>query len=191
MKISANVATKLPEFWRWFITGTGGRAGYRRIVNRWLLVHIAIGLVLAFSISASIVDVASRALLPLMAILIGITFSWAGNAHALLQSNEIIKLATKRLGGIAEYIFTFQLCILVILVTMALWVAPFLELPYLLDSVLRRESFDVLSSAVLYGLLSLAIRTSWHAVLGANMLLLARVQLMQPPDEKDHTETES
>lgn len=172
------MASSLPGFWCWFLAGAGGRAGYRRLVNRWLVLHVVVGAALATLVDLRVEDVAEKALIPLLAILVGLTFSWAGNAHALLQSDEIIELANNRDGGIAEYIFTFQLCILVILVTIACWVIPSLQLPYLLKWLVPQSRFDRVAACVLYALVSLAVRTSWQAVLGANMLLLSRVRML-------------
>lgn len=172
------MVSKLPEFWLWFLRGSGGRPGFRRLVNRWLWLHLLVGVVLASAVDLSIDQVAEKALMPLLAILVGLTFSWAGNAHALLQSSEIIELAKNRAGGLAEYIFTFQLCILVILVTIGCWVLPSLKLPYFMRGVIAQQRFDWVAAVGMYALLSLAVRTSWHAVLGANMLLLSKARLL-------------
>lgn len=105
----------------------------------------------------------------------GLTFPWAGNAHALMQSQEIVEYAKKKAGGMPDYVFTFQLCILVNVVTICLWAIPTLEIPYPFSSTKMQGALDWTSKAMLFGLTSLAIRTGWHAVLGANMLLLMRV----------------
>lgn len=167
----------LPTFWKWFYQGAGGRPGFRRLINGWLLFHVGIAVVLTELISAPVAVVAEKTLLPVMAIFVGLTFSWAGNAHALLQSDEIIDLAKNRKGGIAEYVFTFQLSILVLLVAIGLWVLPSLQLPYVLESVGGRREAELLGEIILYAVLSISLRTSWQAVLGANMLLLVRAEL--------------
>lgn len=174
MKTSVTVTNKIPTFWRWFWQGYGARPGYRRVLNSWLFLHVIVGILCATQINVSLAEVAVKALLPLMAIFVGLTFSWAGNAHALLQSEEIVAISRNRAGGISEYIFTFQLCILIILISVGFWVLPSLNLSYhFVDS--SYITFNMLSSVFLYALLSLAFRTSWQAVLGANMLLLMRV----------------
>lgn len=137
-----------------------------------------VGILSALLIRSDLAGIAQIALLPLMAIFVGLTFSWAGNAHALLQSPEIIKFASFRNGGVAEYIFTFQLSILVILVTVLLWIIPVLRVHYLLSGWIPLSYFNFAASILLYSLLSLSFRTSWQAVLGANMLLLVRSRMM-------------
>lgn len=189
MKKFARVISSLPKFWDWFLRGTGAKAGYRRVIDRWLLLHALIGLLGARFIRADLIDIAEAALLPLMAIFVGLTFSWAGNANSLLQSSEVVAFSKKRVGGVAEYIFTFQLSILVILVSVVCWIVPSLELPFLLGSYLSLPDFNAFAASVLYALLSLSFRTCWQAVLGANMLLLVKARLMDeaqsdPPDEK-------
>jgi hypothetical protein len=160
----------------WFLKGTGERAGLRRLFDGWLIVHIAIGTALSYFVQRPIGDIAEKALIPMMAIFVGLTFSWAGNAHALLQSKEIIKLGENRPGGVFEYVYTFQLCILVMLLTIVAWVVPLLNLPFLLGNFVTLDIFNKGASAFLFSLISIALRTSWQAVLGANMLLLIRVQ---------------
>lgn len=132
---------------------------------------------MAALVTVRLVDVAEKALLPLMAIFVGLTFSWAGNAHALLQSREVLAVASERKGGIFEYVYTFQLCILIILSVVVIWVIPLLGLPYLVPKDFGFITFNFLTKCLLYGSLSLAFRCSWQAVLGANMLLLIRARL--------------
>jgi hypothetical protein len=165
----------VPTFWRWFGVGSGGVPGFRRLLNVWLLLHLLIGSVAATLINTELHELAQDALLPLLAILVGLTFSWAGNAHALMQSEEIVEYAKKKAGGMPDYVFTFQLCILINVVTICLWAIPTLNIPYPLSSAEVQSVLDWASKAMLFALTSLAIRTGWHAVLGANMLLLMRV----------------
>lgn len=172
-----HVARQLPGFWTWFFRGHNGRSGMRRLLDRWALLHVFVGYGLSALILLPIQEVSEKALLPLMAIFVGLSFSWAGNAHALLQSDEIVRHASKRPGGIFEFVYTFQLCILVMLVVITAWVIASLDLPYRFTSILSGEHFNVGAKIFLYTSLSLAIRTSWEAVLGANMLLLIRAEV--------------
>jgi hypothetical protein len=143
-----------------------------------VFLHILVGALGASLIHRELADVAQATLLPLMAIFVGLTFSWAGNAHSLLQSNEVIALSRTRMGGIAEYIFAFQLSILVILLAVLGWIIPSLKLRFILDGTFQVADFNFLAAVLLYAMLSLSFRTSWQAVLGANMLLLIRARLL-------------
>lgn len=155
-----------------------------------MFLHVLVGVLGASFINRELADVAQATLLPLMAIFVGLTFSWAGNSHSLLQSNEVIALSRTRSGGIAEYIFTFQLSILVILAAVLFWIIPSLKLRFILDGTFRVGDFNFLAAVLLYAILSLSFRTSWQAVLGANMLLLIRARLLDeslplPPSENE------
>ncbi len=168
------MTNRLPTFWKWFLSGLGGRPGYVRLLGWFALVHLAIGLAAACLVQENLKEVATLALFPLIGIFVGLTFSWAGNAHALMQSKELITLAKHRAGGVAEYVFTFQLCVLVVLVVITAWVLPLLKLTYLLSDLMDLQRFNFCASVLLYALISLSFRTSWQAVLGANMLLISR-----------------
>lgn len=174
------VNDRLPTFWEWFFKGTGEAPGYARVANRWLIFHFAVGAFLSWIVPLSPATIAEKVLIPLLGIFIGLTFSWAGNAHSLLQSKEVKRLSENRKGGISEYVFTFQLCILVLLLTVTCWVIPgaSIEYPFARGFVLINWALTV----GLFSLLSLSLRTSWQAVLGANMLLLARVQMLGSKD---------
>ena len=112
---------QLISYWEWLFRGSGGRPGYRRILDKWLLLHIPVGIVLSFLISIDLQACANTVLLPLAGILIGLSFAWAGNANALLQTEEIEKLSEYHKGGFVEYVFIYQTAILMILVTLVLW----------------------------------------------------------------------
>ena len=165
------MSEKLLTFWMWFLRGSGSKPGYRRVINSWLIFHFIIGLIVNFVILLNVSDVAKSALLPMLAVFIGLTFSWAGNAHSLLQSSEIIEKANENPGGIYEYVYTFQLCILIMLITIALWTSAMLEPKALINDNYLNE-FNFFATVFLYAFASLSLRTCWHAVVGTNMLLL-------------------
>lgn len=169
-------ASSRPElsFWRWLTRGTGAGAGLRRLVDAWLPFHFVVGGVIAQLVSLTIREAANAVLLPLAGILIGLTFAWAGNAQALLQASEIEDLSEKRKGGFEEYVFTFQLAVLILLATLVAWGLGGL-------GVFERQCFWPCSStpyfvakALLFALASLALRECWHVVVGAQVLLLVR-----------------
>jgi hypothetical protein len=148
------------------------------LVDGWLFFHFFVGALIGVAAGASLPEVAKDGLIPVLAIFVGLTFSWAGNAHALLQSEEIIRFAEGNAAGISEYVHVFQLCILVVLFTAFVWLIPSLEIPYLLPGS-TRATFDALSSWFLFSLLSLAVRTSWQTVLGTNLLLVTRALMIR------------
>lgn len=175
--MEARESRKTPRFWPWFFTGGGAEPGWRRLCNTWLILHGAVGTALALIVPMTITQASSAVLLPLAGVLIGLSFAWAGNAIALIQSPEIRQLAVRVRGGVETYVFTFQLAILSIIVTMCLWGLAGL-------GVFDRECLlscpKWLYSAVaatLYTLASVTIRECWHVVLGVQMLLLAQMRI--------------
>src|SRR5690349_15998442 len=104
------VATRkgLPRFWRWFFRGTEGKPGWLKYRNRWLIVHVAVGAMMALVLPGSLADAAKSVLLPLVGIFVGMSFAWVGNAQAIIQTAEIDRLAKEQGGGIENYVFTFQ-----------------------------------------------------------------------------------
>ncbi len=165
---------KFLVFWEWFLKGSGGKSGYQRLFNRWVYFHILIGWALSSLITVDTNVAANTVLLPLVGILIGLAFAWAGNAQALMQSVEIEELAEKHEGGFVDYVYTYQLAILVILTTVVfwslagldvfnkVWPTPNIKIPYLMIKVL------------LYGMTSMTLRECWHVVLGAQFMLIAQ-----------------
>lgn len=163
----------IPTFWCWFFYGVAKEPGYRRMANAWGLFHVVVGGVVAFAVEVDFQDLAKSALLPLMAILVGLTFSWAGNVNSIMQTEEVQKFLKEK-GGAIEYVYTFQLCILINIAVICAWCIPLLELPYLLPSA-TRSLVEGAMAAGLFAAVSLAIRTGWHAVVGSNMLLLRKL----------------
>ncbi|MEE9876530.1 hypothetical protein GS396_07130 [Stenotrophomonas maltophilia] len=164
----------IPTFWHWFFHGVAKKPGYRRVANAWGLFHLGIGGFAAFAIEVDFQDLAKSALLPLMAILVALTFSWAGNVNSIMQTEEVRKFLEEK-GGPVEYVFTFQLCILINIAVICAWCVPLLDLPYLLPEKSRAAVVGAME-AVLFAAVSLAIRTGWHAVVGSNMLLLEKLR---------------
>jgi hypothetical protein len=173
------------SFWRWFFGGNqGARAGARKLLDRWLLLHLVVGTALSILVPVSLKVASNSFLLPLAGIFIGLSFAWGGNAQALLQTSEIEEMSERHPEGFSQYVFTFQLAILVILLTLTLWGLAGLHVFDDLWPTQQRGAPYRIVGAVLYGLASLTLRECWHVVLGAQLLLLARRTIRrdrQPP----------
>jgi hypothetical protein len=154
------------EFWKWFFRGLRSRSGLSRLLlGWWTLAHGALGVSLAFLIDKPLNEIATGFLLPLASILVGLSFAWAGNAQALLQTDEIEKLVKHLPDGIETFLYGFQGAILVILITMTLWG---------LAAVGIFDRLEPVAEALLFALASLAVRECWHVVLATQLLLLSR-----------------
>jgi hypothetical protein len=154
-------------YWQWFFSRKNG--GLIRFADRWLLVHLFVGLVTYLSVPLPLSEAAKAVLLPLVSALVGLTFAWAGNAQALLRSVEIEDLSRFVPGGFTTYAYAFQTAILAVLVTVSLWGLAGLALFDRIDGSVQRAAVGV----ALYAISSLAVRECWHVVLGAQSLLLA------------------
>ena len=179
-ELSAKATSSRPSlsFWRWLRKGVGGGPGIRRILGWAFPLHLAVGAVLAWLAPLSIQESANTVLLPLAGIFIGLTFAWIGNAQALLLADEIEELAQHRPGGLAEYVFTFQLAVLVLLLSLVVWGVGGLgvyEQRCVLPSCPSWLYF--MAESLLFASSSLALRECWQVVVGAHSLLLVRKQI--------------
>jgi hypothetical protein len=159
-------------YWNWFIKGSGYKPGYRRLINWWLVLHLAIGLALAFIIDITLVESARTVLFPFAGIFIGLTFAWAVNAQALMRTQEIEQLSEHHPGGFIEYVYTYQTAILAILITLIFWGLAGLKLfDSLWPTTEGRVSYFIIK-LLLFCLSSLSLRECWHVVYGTSQLLL-------------------
>jgi amino acid permease len=171
------VGNSVISYWQWFFKGSGAKPGYRRLVNRWILLHLCAGGIVAFLTQIDLQTAANTVLLPLVGILIGLSFAWAGNAQALLQSSEIDKLSEHHEGGFVEYVFTYQTAILAILITLVFWGLAGL---HIFDTRWPTSQSSVAYFVVktfLFLLVSMTLRECWHVVMGAQWLLLVQREI--------------
>jgi hypothetical protein len=162
------------RFWTWFLRAGTTKAGWRRLFNRWCAVHLLVGGFLAWAVESDLKTSASTVLLPLVGVLVGLSFAWAGNAQSLMQTPEIEELSEYHRGGLSEFAFTYQAAILAILTCVTLWGLAGLGL-FDRPCLWQCGGWWYFGAAVvLYGFLSLTIRECWHVVLGAQALLLMR-----------------
>ncbi len=164
------------SFWKWFFTGKGGQ-GWRQFADWWLLLHASVGIAFAAVVPVALMSAATTVLLPLVGILIGLSFAWAGNAQALLQTAEIEEFSNYSDGGFEEYVFTYQTAILVILTSVILWGIAALGIFDLPCPWNCPAGIYFFVKAFLFFFSSITIRECWHVVLGAQMMLLVRRQI--------------
>lgn len=158
------------RYWTWFFRGS--KPGWKRLCDRWLLLHLSVGALLAFIVPVSLTSAAQTVLLPLAGVLVGMSFAWVGNALAIAQSPEIDRLAENNPAGFEVYVHTFQTAILVLLASVVSWGIAGLGVfdqpcPWNCSAAGYRTV-----STIFYALSSLALRECWHVVMGAQLLLL-------------------
>lgn len=174
----------MTKFWKWFFRGSGDAPGITRFADWWLIIHVLVGIGLAWLVPIPLQEAATSLLLPVAGIFIGLSFAWGGNAQALLQSAEVEALSEFREGGFEEYVYTFQAAILVILITLALWAIAGLGIfDRVWPSQECRWEYSAVAAALFF-FLSLTLRECWHVVLGAQSLLLVRFRIRKSDDDR-------
>jgi len=162
------------NYWKWFFRSNGKKPGYRRVVDKWLCLHITIGIILSYSVNITLSTAANAVLLPLAGILIGLSFAWAGNAQALMQSEEIENLSEHHEGGFVEYVFVYQTAILTILVTLVFWGLAGLQIFDKSWPTTKHFYLYFLIKAFLFMLSSLTLHECWSVVMGAQWMLISK-----------------
>ena len=172
------VRTSFPvTFWKWFARGSGDRPGWRRIVNVWIIAHAIIGVLLALAVPIDLQSAASAVLLPLAGVLVGLSFAWAGNAQALLQTEQIEKLSERHPGGFVEYVYIYSLAIFCILLTLGVWTVAGLKVFDGLWPTPAHYKSYLAVKILLFSLSSITVRECWHVVLAAQWMLLMRREI--------------
>lgn len=171
------------SYWRWLFCGTGAGPGFRRFRNKWLALHLAVGVALALAVGMEIRVAANTVLLPLAGIFVGLSFAWAGNAQALLQGQELQDLANYREGGFDEYVFAFQTAILTIMVSLVLWGISGLGVFDCLWPKSGRIWPYRIVKFVLFFVSSLTLRECWQVVLASQWMLLAQRKIKRARQE--------
>jgi len=173
------------NFWRWLVKGSGARPGYRRLINVWVVLHFGVGFGLSSVVRVDLVTAANAVLLPLVGILIGLCFAWAGNAQALLQVTEIEEMTDFHEGGFAEYVFVYQAAIFTILLTLVAWALAGLGIFDQTWPTPRSGVSYFVVKILLFTLSSLTIRECWHVVLGAQWMLLMQRKIKRAKNKRN------
>ena len=175
------------SYWRWLCKGSGGKPGYVRVLDIWIAAHIIVGFILSLVVPINLKDAANTVLLPVVGMLIGLSFAWAGNSLSLLQSKEIDRLADYHEGGFQDYVYTYQTAVLVILITLILWCIAGLQI---FDFVWPTSAHPIIYfflKAGLFAFSSLSIRECWQVVQGTQLLLVVQREIKKGTKAKKDT----
>lgn len=170
------------QFWKWLFKGIEGKSGISGFLDKFLFLHISVAILLSIWVDMCPKEAASTVLLPLSSIFIGLSFAWAGNAQALMQTDQIKKLATHIPDGIQKYVYSFQLSILVILVTLSLW--GLAGLGVFQYTEVNSGVIRFIIECILYFMASITLRECWHVVMGSQAMLLMRHHISTIDDDK-------
>jgi hypothetical protein len=170
------------RFWKWLFKGINGKAGILCFLDRWLVLHVIVAIILSYFVNVSLKEAASTVLLPLASVCVGLSFAWAGNSQALLQDSAIEKLAEFHPDGIENYVYKFLLAILTILVTMAAWGMAGLGL-FSFASI-QCNYFQIPIKTTLYTMASITLRACWSVVVGSQLMLLSRYRIRKTEERE-------
>jgi len=121
-------------------------------------------------------DCSKSVLLPLASILFGMSFAFGVSAQNLLQTEEIKNIAEYKEGGLTYYIHSYQLSILIILVTLILWGLAGLGFFEVLITKMQSGYYGFFKF-FLFSMASLSVRECWSIVLGTQYLIIIRNEL--------------
>lgn len=179
-----NIDRRIFSYWNWFIRGSGAKAGYRRIINIWLIFHLVIGYVLSYSVRISLTACSNAVILPLAGIFIGLSFAWVGNANALLQSERMELIAQHHEGGFIEYAFTFQTAVLSILISLVLWGIAGLQVFDKTWPITDKYLYFIIK-VIFFASSSLAVRECWGVVIAVQWMLISQNELKKIINKKE------
>jgi hypothetical protein len=173
-KPSIHPKLRKAKFIKWLFRGTGGPCGLSRIINPWLALHALGGTAIAYLVERDPETVANAAILPLASILVGLVFAWSGNAQALLQQPEIEAISGKYKGGIADWVFQYQLAIAILLFSLIVWGLTAMGVSLSSTLGLTEFAHSIAERALLYSLSIVALRECWSVISSASSLLILR-----------------
>lgn len=159
----------MDKFWKWLFKGSReGPRGIKNVLDGYLLVHLIISLLLVALLNNDPVTFAQKALFPACSILIGLSMAWTTRASTILQSKELRERLFTAQRPAEDYIYGFQLAILVVmimLVYVAIMAGGGLSLSVFGDP------WDARCSAFwMFFLISMTLRECWGVINATNML---------------------
>lgn len=178
------------SFWHWLFYGSGGKPGITRLARPGLLLDILIGAVLTYHKSMSPADFSTEVILPASGVFFAVAVAWAGNNQSITVSNIIVELSKHNKGGIQDYIFPFQLGLLVILSSLVFWFsisAGLIEISQRGDRDVGEWSLVIL----MYALVSLNIRIVWKIVQLVSRNLIMIAYLKKKCDESNDSKNDN
>lgn len=162
---------KIETFWSWLLKGSENSGpGLKNIINRFLVVHIFIAVLLVVLIPANPFEFAKTAVFPAASILIGLSLAWTTRATNILQDSEFRKKLLSDSRSIADYIYGYQLAILTIIVMISY--VCIMAAGGTSIVIFGNYRDDVISEFGMYFFISLALRECWGAINFTNMLAI-------------------
>ena len=165
------------SFWHWLLKGYGGKPGYKSLLSYWLVSDIILSFLFSKLVSAQPSEMAVAILLPLMGVLIGLAIVCCSSAYAVIITDEINLLAEKLEAGPIEYVYPYNLSLLIILITAGYWAFAalgLLDFHYLeIGNIWIGEKSLHPYKIIGFFLISNSVRLSWQSLRDNASLALA------------------
>ena len=182
---------KIIKFNMWFFKGISkNSAGYKRILNSKLLIHILIGCALSYFIKKSIIDISNICIIPILSVLIGITFAWIGNSHIVMMDSEVRPVLNEREGGLIEYLYIYQLAIFILLIVLIINILNVLGFHQTIKSIFKLNYFwsvmlGFTYKSIIFALFSYSISIVWEIITAAQWLYVIKNEVYEAKKEKN------
>lgn len=172
-------------FWKWLFRGCHftpsstaqkvhpSQPGYTNILNYKLGYHALVATLIARAISSiEIHKIASAVTVPLIAIFIGVLYTFGATFQNLLQDNSVSRIMRMHTNRIYEYSYNYQLSLLIFFSTLAYWSALCIDTP-----MSKLTAFYALEFGTF--LLSLTIYSVWSFISIVQELLIKKHELIE------------
>lgn len=113
--------SSFPSFWEWLIKkDRDGDRGISNLLNHWFWFHIVAAFIGSVCFKISELQLASKVAVPGAAIMVGLSFAWAGRSASLFQDKAFSEFIIRYGAPVEGYLYSFQLAILVVLIFLLL-----------------------------------------------------------------------
>lgn len=159
------------SFWSWLILkDRDGDRGISNIVDRWIVLHIFVGVAAGLCFDVDPRDLATKIALPGAAILVGLSFAWAGRSASLFQDKGFSEFIILDGAPIEGYIYSFQLAILVVLSFIG--VVAVIYLGGIFPSTNYADIDSMINRSIIVSCGSISVRECWGTILFVNKLTI-------------------
>lgn len=171
-------------FWTWLIkVDRDGDRGLSNIINKSLIVHIAVGLIFSTLIKAHPQAIAKSVALPGSGILIGLAFGWAGRSSSLLQDKSFAKFVLNHGASPEGYVYSFQLAILSVLIFIS--VSILIIMGGFGVGFCNENLNNYIDRFLIFTLGSISIRESWGIIYFVNKMTLMFYEVKKVEFERE------
>lgn len=157
------------DFWRWLF-----RSGLRSFIDRWLVLHLTIGALLALS-RVTLKNISPTVMFSVMGAIVGLSVALLSNLVPILQSDGIKKMVKRNgLNYLKNIINKFQLAILLMFMLLLTWTIVQIHMGSIYW-LYNNYYYCLISRFFVYVFSSLVIRECWQAISGLRFLIISSV----------------